>query len=434
MKKLLALVLVACMVFGLTSIAAAEDASAATKLTLWTFISQHDAYYYSMADAWNAEHPDQQIDLECVTLGYDEMHNKLKVALQSGEGAPDICDVEVGQFPNILAYKDHLVELESYMGDYMNELVKSRLELYSSNGHLYGIPYHIGATVTFYNVPMLEAAGIDYTTIKTWDDWYNAGLKLKESNPDVYMGNVETSTQWQTALMITQQGSEFVDNSDEENPVPTINTEAMLKAVQTQQSWLDAGIAMVCPGGQVDTEEGKAWVATNVCASVTMPLWYMSRFTDEIGDACKGQYAISTCPVFEEGQSQSVGLGGTGTVVVKDNENYDLAAQFDVYAKATKAAAEKIWSELGFDPCNMEVWTDTAVTHDANNKFNQYFLTNAFDTLLAINEIKGVASTSISPTINTYLDTTLWNEVYVDGADAATALEEAQTAIEDELF
>jgi arabinosaccharide transport system substrate-binding protein len=139
-------------------------------------------------------------------------------------------------------------------------------------------------------------------------------------------------------------------------------------------------------------------------------------------------------PVFEDGQSQSVGLGGTGTVVVKDNENYDLAAQFDVYSKATKSAAEKIWSELGFDPCNMEVWTDTAVTHDASNKFNQYFVTNAFDTLLAINEIKGVASTSISPTINTYLDTTLWNEVYVDHADAATALEAAQAAIEDEIF
>ena len=58
------------------------------------------------------------------------------------------------------------------------------------------------------------------------------------------MGNVETSTQWQTALMITQQGSEFVDNSDEANPKPTINTPAMLKAIQTQQSWLKAGIAM----------------------------------------------------------------------------------------------------------------------------------------------------------------------------------------------
>lgn len=432
MKKILALVLALCMLLGMTAMATAE--AAATKITLWTFIAQHDTYYYALADAWNAEHPDKPIELECVTLGYDEMHNKLKVALQSGEGAPDICDVEVGQFPNILAYSDHLVELESYMGDYMNQLVKSRLDLYSKGGHLYGIPYHIGATVAFYNVDLLEPAGIDYKTIVTWDDWYQAGLKLKEANPDVWMGNVETSTQWQTALMLTQQGSEFVDLTDENDPKPTINTPEMLKAVTTQQSWLEAGIATTCPGGQVDTEEGKAFVATNTCATVIMPLWYMSRFTDEIKDACKGKYAIAPCPVFEVGQSQSVGLGGTGTVVVKDNENYDLAAQFDVYAKATKEAAKKIWAELGFDPCNMEVWTETEVTHAADNKFNQYFVTNAFDTLLAINEIKGTASTSISPTINSYLGATLWNELYVDGADAATALETAQESIESELF
>ena len=432
MKKLLSLVLALCMMLSIVSFASAD--SEPTKLTLWTFISQHDAYYYLLADMWNEAYPDEQIELECVTLGYDEMHNKLKVALQAGEGAPDLCDVEVGQFPNILAYSDSLVPLQDYMGDLMDQLVTSRLDIYSKGGNLYGIPYHIGAVVTFYQVALLEAADIDYTKIVTWDDWYEAGLKLKEANPDVYMGNVETTTHWQTALMITQMGSDFVDTTNEDDPQPTIDTEAMLTAVETQQAWLEAGIAVICPGGQVDTEEGKAYLATNEMASVTMPLWYMSRFTGEIGDACYQKYAIAPSPVFEVGQNQSVGLGGTGTVVVKDNENYDLAARFDVFAKATKEANVLIWEDLGFDPCNMEVWSMTDVTHNPDNKFNQYFLTSPFDALLSINEIAGVASTSISPTINNYIDVTLWNEVYIDMVDAAEALEEAQAMIEDELF
>ena len=82
MKKIIALALALCMLLGMMSIATAEKA--ATKLTLWTFIAQHDAYYYGMADTWNAAHPDEQIELECVTLGYDDMHNKFKVALQAG--------------------------------------------------------------------------------------------------------------------------------------------------------------------------------------------------------------------------------------------------------------------------------------------------------------------------------------------------------------
>ncbi|MEG0050428.1 MAG: ABC transporter substrate-binding protein, partial [Clostridia bacterium] len=130
----------------------------------------------------------------------------------------------------------------------------------------------------------------------------------------------------------------------------------------------------------------------------------------------------------------SVGGGGTGTVVTKTGANPDLAARFVVFAKATKEANVQIWQKLGFDPCNMSVWNDTAVTHDPDNKFNQYFVTNAFDTLLAINEIGWIASTSISPTINTYLSSTLWNEVYVDMADAAASLESAQESIESDLF
>lgn len=433
MKKFLALALSLCLILGMTSFAAAE--ATPTKLTLWTFIAQHDTYYYGMADDWNAAHPDEPIELECVTLGYDDMHNKFKVALAaSGEGAPDIVDVELGQFPNILAYSDYLVPMDEYLGDLKNDLVEARLKIYSKGGVIYGVPYHVGATVTFYNVDLLDAAGIDYTAIKTWDDWREAGLKLKEANPGVYMGNVETTANWQAGLMLTQLDSEFQDNSDESNPVPTINTEAMLKLIQTQQGWLNDGIAVTCPGGQVDTEEGKAWVATGVCASVTMPLWYMSRFVDEIGENCKGKYAIAPSPVFEEGQNQSVGGGGTGTVVCNANANADLAARFVVFAKGTKEANIKIWEDLGFDPCNKEVWTMTEVTHNPENKYNQYFVTNAFDTLLAINEVGFVASTSISPTINTYLVSTLWNEVYVDMADAATALEEAQEAIESELF
>ena len=57
------------------------------------------------------------------------------------------------------------------------------------------------------------------------------------------------------------------------------------------------------------------------------------------------------------------------------------------------------------------------------------------DALIEIrDEIGYVLSTSISPTINTYLGTTLWNEVYVDGVDTAEALSNAQDAIHSDLF
>lgn len=154
--------------------------------------------------------------------------------------------------------------------------------------------------------------------------------------------------------------------------------------------------------------------------------WFMSCFTDEIGDSCKDRYVVAPCSVFEEGQLRSIGQGGTGTVVYANGIDPDLAADFLVFAKISPEAEQHIWEALGFDPCNTSIWDDDSIMKTDDNKFNQYFIGYPIDALIPIkDEIGYVRSTSISPTINNYLGTTLWNEVYVDGVDTAEALETA---------
>ena len=424
MKKIVALALALCMMAAL-----AVGSAEATKLTAWTFIAQHQEYYEGMAAKWNELHPDEQIEIEVTTLGYDDMHNKMKVALQSDQGAPDACDVELGQFPNILAYSDKLVELDSYIEPLKDDIVEARLQIYSKDGHYYGMPLHVGAMVAYYRVDLMEKAGVDYTAIKTWDDWYEAGLKVKEAT-GAWMGTVETSTQWVATLMLGQQGTDWQKDGE-----VLVNTEAVAKVVDTQKKWLEAGIAEVCPGGQPDTEEGKAYIANNDIACVIMPFWYMSRFTGEIGEARANQYAVAPCPVFEEGQIRSVGAGGTGTVIYKNGANADLAARFFTYAKISDEGNRYVWDVLGFDPVNKAVWEDEALMKNEDNAFNKYFVGYPVDALLQIkDEIGAMISNEISPTISSYLGSTLWNEVYVDGVDTAEALEAAQDAIESDLF
>lgn len=428
MKKLVALFLALSMLLGMASFASAE--AAPTKLTMWTFIAQHQEFYESMAKLWNEQNPDRQIEIEVTTLGYDDMHNKMKIALQTDEGAPDMCDVELGQFPNILAYNNKLTDLTPYMTAYMDDLVKARFEIYAKDGMYYGAPTHVGAMVAFYDVELLKSAGVDYTTIKTWDDWYNAGVALKAAVPDAWMGTVETSTQWVASLMLAQQGKDWQDGES-----AFINTPEVAKIIDTQKTWLEAGIAEVCPGGQPDTEEGKAYIANNKVACVIMPYWFMSRFTGEIKDACAGRYVVAPCPAFEVGQIRSIGQGGTGTVVYANGTDTDLAAEFLTFAKISPTGNEKVWSFLGFDPINTAVWDDDAVMKTDDNAFNQYFVGYPVDALKEIRaEIGYIVSTSISPTINSYLGATLWNEVYVDGVDTTEALENAQDSIDSELF
>ena len=123
------------------------------------------------------------------------------------------------------------------------------------------------------------------------------------------------------------------------------------------------------------------------------------------------------------------------TVIYKNGANADLAARFFTYAKISDEGNRYVWDVLGFDPVNKAVWEDEALMKNDDNAFNKYFVGYPVDALLQIkDEIGAMISNEISPTISSYLGSTLWNEVYVDGADTAEALEAAQDAIESDLF
>jgi arabinosaccharide transport system substrate-binding protein len=427
MKRSVLSALVLALVFCL---ATAGAVSAATKVTLWTFIPQHARFFDVMAEKWNAQHPDRQIELESSVLPYDDMHNKLQIALQSGVGAPDICDIEISRFPNFLMGVPQLLPLNDYFAPYLDDIVPSRLGIYSKGANMYGAPTHVGATVAFYYVELLESAGIDYRQIKTWDDFAEAGRKLKQVHPDKFMGIAETSAAWTVTAMLAQQGTDLV--SEDERPL--INTPEMLRAVTTMQNMVKEGIMTTCPDGQPDTEGGKGFIDQGNVACVIMPLWFMSRFVDEM-PSMNGKIAIAPVPVFEEGMPRSLGLGGTGTVVTNYAVDKDLVGEFVAYAKLSEDANRMIWEDLGFDPCNTSLWTDREMTHNPENRYNQYFLNNAFDVLLEIkDEIQMVRSTSISPTISQYLTTVMLNELFEDLLDPAEVIEQAQYDIENQIF
>lgn len=428
MKKSISFLLV--LVLALTLVSATPSSASPTKLTLWTFIQQHARYYEAMTDKWNQLNPDRQIELETSVLPYDDMHNKLQIALQSGVGAPDICDVEVSRFPNVLMGVPQLTPLNDAFEPYIEDIVESRLEIYSKDGNLYGAPTHVGATVAYYYVDILEDAGVDYRQIVTWDDFAEAGRKLQAVYPDKYMGVAETSAAWTVTAMLAQQGSDVVT----EDHQPNIDTPEMLRAVTKLQELLAEGIITTVPDGQPDTEGGKGYINQGNVAAIIMPLWFMSRYVDEIPDMA-GKVALAPVPVFEEGMPRSLGLGGTGTVVTLTAADPDLAADWLAYAKLSEEGNRMIWEDLGFDPCNTALWTDTEMTHNPDNQYVQYFVNNPFDVLLEVqDEIMMVRSTPISPTINNYVTTTLLNELFEDMLDPVEVLEDAQYILESQVF
>ncbi|NLM12867.1 MAG: extracellular solute-binding protein, partial [Epulopiscium sp.] len=223
----------------------------ATELSYWTFVDLHGKHFEKMLALWNEANPDRQIKLNVTVMPYDDMHNKLLIAVQTGQGAPDISDIELGRFPDFLAGDEvPLVDLTDVVEPYRDKIVESRLGIYSKDGKVYGFPTHVGGTVAFYNTEILEQAGVDYKTIKTWEDYKQAGIKVYEATGK-YMGTADTSATWQASILLAQQGADFTDA----NGNPRVNSPELIKGLEMLKDLQENNVIATIPGGQPDTEE-----------------------------------------------------------------------------------------------------------------------------------------------------------------------------------
>ncbi|SFK93073.1 carbohydrate ABC transporter substrate-binding protein, CUT1 family [Lachnospiraceae bacterium KH1T2] len=405
-----------------------------TKMQMWSFVEAHNTFYASMLEKWNEQNPDRQIQITFTTYPYSDMHQKLIMSLQTGSGAPDLCDVEMGQVPNVYEGVDQwLYPLDESMTPYAGDMLQSRLDAYKGeDGKQYGAPFHVGATVMYWNMAELEKYGItqeDVDNVVTWDDYTALGKKYVEAvgQDGKYFTSVDTGgTDW-LWLAMAEYGDDWTGGFDGK---ANVELESVKKMLNMQQSWLNDKIAEVSPDGHVDLEAGYQNILDHNIVSFPKALWYMSRFKNYMPDE-KGNWYITKCPVFEAGQNCSVGIGGTGTVVTQQSSDPKLAADFLCFAKMSPEGEKLIWEDLGFDVCNTSLWEDEAFAHDDSNYYNTFFRNYPYDVLNSIkDQIGTIMTVKISPTINEQMCTTTLNEVLENGANVDDALSEAQQAIE----
>ena len=411
-----------------------------THLEMWTFVELHGQHYGNMVEKWNEENPDRKIEITCTTYPYGDMHTKLLTSLEAGTGAPDICDVEIGQFPNVVKGLDTwLVPLDDYAAPYMATMVPARMEVYAgSDGHYYGAPYHVGATVMYYNVvAMAEAMGIseDEVTAKidsvvTWDDYAALGQEYVDAvaTEGKYWTSVDTGgVDWQWIAM-AEYGEDWTGGFDGK---ANVELDSVKKMLTMEQNWVNSGLAEVSPDGHVDLEAGFQNILDHNIVSFPKAMWYMSRFTNYMPEE-KGNWYIAKCPVFEAGQPCSVGVGGTGTVVTQQSADKELAAEFLCWAKMSDEGEQLIWDNLGFDVCNTAMWTEPSFATNMDNQYNAYFRNLPYEVLASIgmDNIGKIYSVAISPTINEQMCHVTLNDILENGVSVDEALKTAQDVID----
>jgi arabinosaccharide transport system substrate-binding protein len=362
MKKLFLAFVLMLMMLGAISTVVAQDA---TDLSLWVFVDRHGLFMQAQAERWNEANPDRPINLTYEQIDYTQMHDNLLASLLVGTGAPDLADVEIKKFATFLKGDIQFIPLDDAIDPYRADIIQSRLAPYTAGGHNYGIDYHLGSFVMYYNTAILEAAGVDVNSIVTWDDYIEAGKQVTQDTdgdgtPDVYMASIESNDIFSAyAIMMMMGGGTY--NAEGEI---ILDSDENVAALQFLQDLVYVhGIARPASGGGHHQADHYLDLTEGRIASLWMPQWYMTRFPDNMASELAEVEVIRPMPIFEEGGFTTAMGGGTGTVITNqiDPAKVELAKEFLAFAKLTYEANVALWTDLGFDPMRTDVYDDEAL-------------------------------------------------------------------------
>lgn len=175
------------LLLALSAVALASGVSAASAQSTikWLHLEANAdglAVWQDIAKQYEAEHPDVKIEFQF--LENEAFKAKLPTLLQSND-APSMfyswgggvlkAQTETG------ALRDVTAALDAENGAWRTTFSPAAVDGLTIDGKVWAAPYQWGQVSFFYNKALFEQAGVDATTIKTWDDFLAAVQQLKDA-------------------------------------------------------------------------------------------------------------------------------------------------------------------------------------------------------------------------------------------------------------
>jgi multiple sugar transport system substrate-binding protein len=304
---------------------AAKDAEASGKkvITFWHYMSEdkEGKYVNEAVDEFNNSQEDIFVDAQYIPR--DELMKQYTIGVVSG----DLPDVGMVDNPDHNSYAsmgvfEDITDLYEQSGD-QNFLEGSINSCYYDD-KLYGLPWGNNCLGLFYNVDMLEEAGVEVPT--TWSELEDACAKLTTS--DHYglaisaIGNEEGTFQYMPWLL-SAGGSVYDMGSDASKDSMTYLKELLDKGYISTEcvNWT-----------QADAE--KQFASGQAAMMINGP-WQFSGLADDAPDL---NYAVAQVPKADDGDYASV-LGGEN-IGICAGADIDSAWTFITWITSKEKSAE----------------------------------------------------------------------------------------------
>ena len=324
MKKFLALLLALCMIFALCACGQKDNR---TVITLWSIATESDSSHQAFIDAiaaFEAEHPG--VKIEHVTTENEAYKTKIKAAMSSGEGLPDVFFTWgmgfLGEFVNAGRVYCIDKEYEAYKAE-LPEAMTVNVR-YGDSKSMYGVPYTMSLITLYANMDILAKVGYDHIPA-TYDEMIDCCDKLVAAG-EIPFG-VAGKEKWCLSeyiepLVIKSVGGQAL--RDMYNGEASWNNEGVIKAIEAFQTMIDKGYFDPSANALSNDE-----VKNNFIAGKTAFYQNGSWNNKDIGEQAQFAVQAGTFPVLNDEIPLYSMIGGPNNTlaVTESSANKELAVE-----------------------------------------------------------------------------------------------------------
>lgn len=403
---------------------AAEEAAPAAEggetLTVWTWDPTFNIKAMNMAgEQYAKDHPGFSVNV--IETSSDDCQTKLTTCANAGDYStmPDIVLMQDNSYQKyLLSYPDAFTDLSS-MNINWDDFGTLKQSYSMKDGVHYGVPFDNGAVIACYRTDILEEAGYtvaDLTDI-TWSRFIEIGKDLHEKTGK-YLLTSEAAGGDTMMMMIQSCGANFVND----------NGEAFMVGNEAGEACVDLYVEMVQNGVVKLVNNWDEYIATitsGEAAGVVNGNWITGTLMST--EDQKGLWEITNMPKVD-GVSTATNYannGGSSWYITSNCQNVELAMDFlaSTFGSSTEFY-DAILPESGAIACYLPAG-ESAVYNEPNAFFNDQPI---FSTIVEYSShIPSFKSTPYHYEAREAINTAVVQ--IVEGADKATALQEAQDTL-----
>jgi arabinosaccharide transport system substrate-binding protein len=327
-----------------------------SNLTLWISSFQDQSYYEQMADLY-VKKSGKKINLHVEAYGFREMPDKLGAVMRTGEGAPDLVQLDETFFGVFLNGPSPFFDLTNKLrkSKLKKTLHPRRLEVFTFNGKTYGVPQSLSALVLYYRKDLFADFDIQPEDITTWEDFAKVG-----------QGLIDNQGQRMLALdgtlfdsLLRQKGTDLFDQNgtflpDEEIAISILSEFADMAQKQ---------IAVMPDRGSIfdpvffsgDLEMGEV-----LC--VIGADWYGLDLFQQFAPGMEGMWGMLPLPTWKKPDGslgpRTATFAGQGLMIMNSSEKQDEAWDFIEFVMTDPDANAERFLQGNSFPAYLPAWKD----------------------------------------------------------------------------